>query len=236
VDPRHLDLVVTTSDYLQPRGANVLVMPLPVVSPTGTDQPRPDWIADLPQPRLLFLIGGPLKHYDLTPAAIAEAVAFLASRANKDRGSLIVSGSPRTPDELIAAAETALAAARNGRMVTARTGGLAPIIASADEIFVTGDSMAMITEAILSGAPVGIVPLALTSSGRHKLGNQPAADGSRSRRRDLRRFWTGLWKSGLAGTLDEPKRGAKQIPSKQAADAVRRLLDPAAPKPHERAE
>jgi mitochondrial fission protein ELM1 len=246
-DPGAFDAIVTTADHLHPRGDNVVVLPLPVGRGPHDRQPDdpPDWCRDLPGPRLLLLVGGPVKHWTLTEPAVAGVVTTLVDKANARGGSVIVCGSPRTPEPLIQAAEQALATAEHGCVAPLRTGGIDALLAFADEVFVTGDSMAMAAEAVLTGKPVGLIPLELTNEGRRKLGESVADDSSGSNRRDLRRFWHGLWSRGLAGKLEGPRAASIEPSAVTAARAVQSLcgipeftkenpLDPLAQVPHEK--
>jgi mitochondrial fission protein ELM1 len=225
VDPGHFDLVLTTVDHLNPRGHNVLVLPLPLAIPRAQADPPPGWCAGLPGPRLLLLMGGPIKHWLLTPADVEAAVASLAEKANALGGSLIVGGSPRTPDSLMQAARRSLAMAQHGCLAPSRRGGIDALLAFADQVFVTGDSMAMVTEAILAGKPTGIIPLTLSDAGQRRLGLEPVPEGSGRKGRDLRRFWNRLWSDGLAGTIDEPRMVDFEPTAHAAAMSVRKLLD-----------
>lgn len=238
VDPKRIDLVVTTVDYLTPRGENVLVLPLPVTLPARPGGAEPAWCNGLPRPRTLFLIGGPIKHWSLNPASVGEVAARLASKARRRGGSLVVAGSPRTPESLIAKVGKALVQADNVRFAPSRTGGLEQMLACVDEIIVTGDSMAMVTEAILTGKPTGVMPLELTRKGKRKLGRDAWPEGSPSKRRDLRRFWSHIWARGLAGTVDDPKAARAAPTADLTARAVLSLLggNPGQPAPevHER--
>jgi mitochondrial fission protein ELM1/uncharacterized membrane protein YkvA (DUF1232 family) len=229
VDPRHFDLVSATSDYLFPRGYNVVVTPLPLALPPIPAEPdttEPDWSRDLPHPRTLLLIGASVKYWMLSESDLRTALLRLIRKANEDGGSVLVSGSPRTPDALLDVARRTLAEARHGQLAPSRSGGLAALFQAADEIFVTGDSMSMVTEAILTGKPVGLLPLAPSARGRRKLGPAFAAEGSRSRRRDLRRFWSDLWAQGLAGTLAAPKATTAARSAALAAHLAMMALGP----------
>ena len=104
------------------------------------------------------------------------------------------------------------------RLVTGREPRFPVLLADADEIFVTGDSIAMLSEAVLSGKPVGIIPIELSQEGQRALGGDPAG------KRDLRRFWASLRDRGLAGTIDKPAAGQLADPAATAADAVKALL------------
>jgi hypothetical protein len=79
----------------------------------------------------------------------------------------------------------------------------------------------MISEAVMTGKPVGLVPVKLDKEGQEKLGRE---QGFSSKFRDLRRFWAEIDKRGLAGTADEPRSGAVEDPVEIAAAAVRELL------------
>ena len=100
----------------------------------------------------------------------------------------------------------------------------AALLGDADEIFVTGDSISMLSEAIQSGKPVGMIPVAQDAKGRRKLGSRPHTSGPDERRRDLRRFWYHLMEKRLVGSIDEPIAGAFENPTLTAREAVLRLL------------
>lgn len=220
IDPHHFDLILATRDYLDPRGENVVVVPLPMALPAASADPagEPIPFAGLPHPRTLFLIGAPIKYWDLSESYLRAAVLQAVGKANAAGGSILVSGSPRTPDALLDAASLALAEARNGWMARSRRGGLDQLFAAVDEVVVTGDSMSMVTEAVLTGKPVGILPLELSEKGLRKLGPQAAESRSGSKRRDLRRFWAEIWDRGLAGTVAHPK--AARLASSAASAAL----------------
>lgn len=220
INPGNFDLVLATRDYLDPRGDNVVVVPLPMALPpaVSNEDDEPESMGELPHPRTLLLIGAPVKYWDLTESYLHRATLNLVKKANAADGSILVSGSPRTPDSLMLAAERALVDARHGWMARSRRGGLNQLFEAADEVVVTGDSMSMVTEAVLTGKPVGILPLELSEKGSRKLGAQVAQDGSASKRRDLRRFWSELWKQGLAGTVMHPR--AANIVSSAASSAL----------------
>ena len=218
-NPAYFDLVFATRDYLEPRGPNVVVVPMPIAAPPANEALADDWAAGLPHPRTLLLIGGSIKYWQLTPTMVAKTVLSLAEKANSAGGSLLVSGSPRTPDDILLAAGNALRHARHGWIAPSRTAGLAGIFAAADEVVVTGDSMSMVTEAVLTGKPVGLLPLDLSDKGARKLGVFAAPEGSGSKRRDMRRFWDELWDKGFAGTALRPKAAA-DAPSAAAAALI----------------
>ena len=103
---------------------------------------------------------------------------------------------------------------------------LSQLLASSSsvELFVTGDSVSMLSEAILTGKPVGLVPIEQDGKGRRKLRDAPQEIGPDARRRDLRRFWNHLSEEGLIGTIEKPVAAEVENPVETAARAVRNLL------------
>jgi hypothetical protein len=100
------------------------------------------------------------------------------------------------------------------------------LLTEADEIYVTGDSISMLSEAILTGKPVALIPIEQDAKGRRKLGPAPHQTGRDARRRDLRRFWNHLIEAGLVGTVETGAKRPAAIPepNRMAAEAVNRLL------------
>ena len=222
-DPGLFDLVITTSQYPVPRAPNVVKLALSMdrysAPPKLTDGDRA-WLAALPRPHLLVSVGGTTRYLELPEATIVEAVERLADRANASKGSLIVATSPRTEQSIIEAIERRLAGQSNVRIVSDESIRYAVLLHDADENFVTGDSVSMISEAVLAGKPVGLIPVELDAEGQKALGT----DGFSDSVRDVRRFWAELKSKGLIGTLDAPVAGDVEDPVRTAADMVRGLL------------
>lgn len=217
---RLFDLVITTAQYPVQADENVLLLPIAMdrhkTPPRQTEQ-EAEWLSSLPRPHLLVALGGPTRYWRLSEAELVRSVNRLSERAKELEGSLIVVGSPRTPP-------TALNAIRNSgaacHILTDGSVRYPVLLADADENFVTADSVSMISEAVLTGNPVGLIPVELDDEGVRKLGT----DGVSDSRRDIRKFWAGLQAKGLVGTVEEPMRGKVDDPVKQAAEAVKRLL------------
>ena len=223
-DASDFDLVITTRQYPLPQHRNVLVAPM-ALSRSASAKATADeleWLEAHPRPHLLFAIGGSTKYFDITPAAMADAAEQLAERAKQRNGTLFVSGSPRTDDAVLAAVGTRL---RPPHQLVRGTSPRFPVLmGDADEIFVTGDSLSMLSEAILTGRPVGMIEPRLNGSGRLWLGSAPRKGLGRGRRRDMRRIWADLRQRGLVGTITEPRSGEPPSPTREAAAAVRQLL------------
>lgn len=221
-NPGLFDIVVTTPQYPVADADNVLRLPLGMSR--FRDRPVPDsdesaFLQPLPKPRLLLAVGGPAKFWSLSASNCAESARRLANRARGLGGSLIAVTSPRTPPEVTRAVSEALGGSPHAVLVAGRRPRFSVLLAESDEIFVTGDSVAMLSEAVLSGKPVGIVPVESTPAGIRRLGDQPD-----SPHRDLRRFWQSLQDRGLAGTIDRPIATHVDDPAEAAAEAVVALL------------
>ena len=219
---RLFDLVITTRQYPVPPGANVLTLPLAMnrfrTPPEPTDDER-SWLDALPRPHLLLSLGGTAPMWQLDLPALRDAAGKLAKRAARVGGSLIVVGSPRTPPE---AYDLIREAAGNGPNVAIVESEVRypVLLADGDEHFVTADSVSMISEAVVTGKPVGLIPVQPDARGRRRLGPDPET----TRIRDPRRFWAGVQAQGLVGTVNEPKRGDFDEPVETAVAAVRRTL------------
>ncbi|MFQ5959034.1 MAG: mitochondrial fission ELM1 family protein [Alphaproteobacteria bacterium] len=116
-------------------------------------------VAHLPHPRVAVLIGGNSKRHRLDPATAAGIGDRLAALARANGAGLMIIPSRRTGDD-------------NARALAARLDGVAAVmwdgrgdnpyfayLALADAIVVTGDSVAMVSEACATGKPVHVVDL-----------------------------------------------------------------------------
>ena len=178
------DLVVTTPQYRLPPGPNVLQnsMPLHRVTAERLTAAADGWerrLAHLPSPRIAVLVGGHSGPYALTRRSgerLARAASALAAAAG---GSLLVTTSARTPAPVVRALEQGLACPHllyRWRPRDADNPYFA-ILALADEIIVTADSVSMVTEAVATGKRVHLfdtgqgwssmrAPLSLRGQGR----------------------------------------------------------------------
>lgn len=159
IPPRHWDIVVVPEhDTL--RGDNVLVM-------RGSLHPIDDaWLADaraafpafsaLPGPRIAVLLGGDSRHGRFDVAVFDALAERLDAIVARDGGSLLLSGSRRTPP----AVRNALRARYAGRAACVwadpRDGDnpYAGMLAWADRIVCSSDSVNMLSEACATTAPV----------------------------------------------------------------------------------
>jgi mitochondrial fission protein ELM1 len=224
VSHRLFDLVITTTQYAVRDGANVVRLPITITArqqalPTAKER---DWLESFPAPRRLLVIGGRTSLWRLDPQVVTRSLTALNARAAREGGSVLAVTSPRTSPALIRAAKEAIGAAA---VVTEDFPRYGALIAAADEVHVTGDSVSMLSDAVASGKPVGLVPLEPDWVGR-LIQWAGSVRGRPFRIRDLQRFWSDLSRRGLVGTLDEPRRGTLESkPVETAVSAVRALLE-----------
>ncbi|WP_246731529.1 mitochondrial fission ELM1 family protein [Methylocapsa sp. S129] len=113
-------------------------------------------VAILPSPRAAIILGGPSGAHDFAPADVARLTAAAAAIAAAGY-SVMATPSRRTPPELVEAVRQGLGAAP--AFVWDGTGAnpYAQMLAHADAILVTGDSVNMVGEAAATGAPVHVL-------------------------------------------------------------------------------
>lgn len=227
-DTSLFDLVITTPQYPVPPAPNVLVLPMAMSrfrSPPEQTAAEKDWLASLPRPHILLAIGGSTAYLDLGFDILERSARRLAKRASDQEGTLIIVGSPRTQLELMDAARRAIGGTPHV-IVEGSMPRFAVLLADADEIHVTADSISMLSEAVLTGRPVGMIPVELNAKARKWLGDDPPSAEFTGPKRDLRRVWTRLLDDGLVGTVDAPSSRPVANPVTTAAQAVRKLLKP----------
>jgi len=223
VSPRYFDLVVTTPQYAVSDAENVVRLPVTITNtPTAPDCAEERWLASFPRPRRLIALGGATSLWQLRPSIIRAAAQSLLAAAERDGGSVIAVTSPRTSRHLAAAARAKLGSLA---VVDSDFPRYTALLNAADEIHVTGDSVSMLSEAVVSGKPVGLIPLELNPIG-HFIRLAEAIRGKRFRIRDLTRFWNDLAARGLVGTIEEPRCGTLNADALETAcSAVHAALE-----------
>jgi hypothetical protein len=159
IDPSEFDLLVAPAhDALS--GANVIVTRGSLHS---IDNP---WLAQarvrfaqlgaLPSPRIGVLLGGPTRAAKLDRAWWRDLSAYLRFWLEREGGSLMLSGSRRTPDWLQAQARRDFADTR-GLLWFGDEDGPNPypgVLAHAERLVVSPDSINMLSEACATNVPV----------------------------------------------------------------------------------
>jgi mitochondrial fission protein ELM1 len=161
IDPRHWDAVVVP-EHDNLRGANVITM---IGSLHDVDA---DWLAQararypqfgaLHPPRTLLLLGGPIGGVPLDATWWRRTAETLRAQHRHYGGSLSICASPRTPTWLVAAAEIDLSDLHGACWFAPNDGPnpYAGLLAWAERIVVTPDSVNMISEAVATSAQVCI--------------------------------------------------------------------------------
>ena len=124
----------------------------------------PARILDLPQPRVMLLLGGPGAGYrydDETIAHFAEALEAVSKWA----GSFLITPSRRTPPELLEAASKAMAKSPHILWDGQGENPYPDFLAAANVFLVTADSVNMTGEACATGRPIFVF---YPSGGRSK--------------------------------------------------------------------
>ena len=160
--PEHFDLVATTPQYRLPSHPNVLENAGTIhrLTHDALVDARQAWAgayAALPRPRLGLLVGGNSGPYRLGPentTRLAERAASLAGN-----GSILGTTSARTPARTVATLQDALGTEAVWRFDASEANPYLGILAWADALLVTGDSIAMTSEAAATGKPVRIFDL-----------------------------------------------------------------------------
>jgi len=177
------------------------------ITPALLADAREAWrgvFAPLGAPRIMVLIGGTTKRKALDPARFARFIHDLGALAEATGGTLAVTASRRTGEDNIAR----LRAALPGAWVWDGAGDnpYAGMLAWADGIVVTDDSVNMASEAASTPAPVAIYPL-LDEKGK------------------LARFHRGLFEKGAAMPFDGTLPTRTGDPLDETARAARAVLD-----------
>jgi len=212
-DPGLFDLIVAMEhdDIAGPKVLKVLTalhhLTTDRLAAAGAEwRPR---LAHLPRPLTGVLLGGPAKH---GPFGVPEASLLrdrLLAHCRATGGGAAIVPSRRTPDAALAVFAEA-ARADPVLWVWDRSGDnpYAGLLATADRLVVTGDSVSMISEALATPHPVEI--FTATVRRRHEGFLQTLVDRGYARLFD--------------GTLAEPRARPRLDATEDAARAVRKLL------------
>ncbi len=160
------DLVITTAQYRVPPAPNVLnnMLTLHSISAQRLAQARQEWestFAALPRPRFAVMVGGDSGPFTLGPKAAGRLGREASQLARAHGGSLLVSTSARTRPGAVDALEAAIAAPSylHRWQVAGPANPYMGILAWADRVIVTGDSISMLSEACATGKPVTMFDL-----------------------------------------------------------------------------
>jgi len=228
ISPDKFDLVIATPEYPIHEHPNLLRIPFALTRETHREGLDANFWHRHPAPRRLLILGGRTLYWELDQEALWEAVTHILADASASGGSVIVVGSPRTPRHLLAEAERRVRDAGPVAAFVALGGrpSYAELLDQADAIMVTADSVAMVSDAIATGKPIGLIPLRPSRFGKivmTVMDRLRAAEPLRPR--DLRSFWRMVEHRGFAGTAHEPKCGSVPDLNGLAAMRARAILE-----------
>ena len=156
-----VDLVLTTPQYCLPEHPKVVHLDLPLnfVDPERLRKAETVWFerfAHLPRPWTGVLLGGDSGSYRFTESTAHKLGNALRALANRNSGALLISTSPRTRPEIVAALVSELTVPYYCyRYQSGDTGNpLEGILGLADQFVVTADSASMLAEVCSTGRPV----------------------------------------------------------------------------------
>jgi uncharacterized protein len=214
LDPKHWDLVVAPEhDALAGENVISLIGSLHPVDDAWLAEARDgfDLFAQLPAPRTTLLIGGPTTQSRYDEAALGRDLALLSGRLRAERGSVLVTTSRRTPDAWRAMVQRQLADIPGVRWFAPASGDAGEdnpypgMLAWADRIVCTPDSVNMISEACATRVPALV----------------PGMEGSEGR---LRRFHESLRASGRVQGLDDDAWSTAAVEPLRETARVARLV------------
>jgi mitochondrial fission protein ELM1 len=163
MDPRKFDLVVVTK-HDELTGPNVIVTRTALHRATQERlaAAKAEWadrLAHLPRPLVAVLVGGSNGRFRLEAAEGAALAAQLAGIMQTEHAGMAVTPSRRTPPAVTAALRDTLTPL--GAMVWDEEGDnpYFGLLAHADAIVVTADSVSMVSEAVATAAPVLLAEL-----------------------------------------------------------------------------
>ncbi|MET0756354.1 MAG: mitochondrial fission ELM1 family protein [Pseudoxanthomonas sp.] len=159
IDTRHWNLVVAPEHDLL-TGANVITLlgSLNPVDEAWLRHGRESFalLAELPQPRTAVLLGGSSSHARFDLGAFGMLAGQLDAILARDGGSVMITTSRRTPADLVAALRQRYAKTA-GVLWCGESDGVNPyegLLAWADRIVCSPDSVNMVSEACATHAPV----------------------------------------------------------------------------------
>jgi uncharacterized protein len=208
VSPDHFELVIVTPQY--PIGDHPHLLRVPyALTRTQNVTGDADDVArvSVPAPRQLLIVGGPTLYWRLDKAGLLRSLCAMFDQAKRDSGSVMVTTSPRTPAEVRVEMADILAGSKLPTLLAEprQRPGYRSLLAQADSIRVTADSVSMISDAVWTGKPVAIVPIAKSVLGRVAFGLMDIIrPGKRLYPQDLRFFWRALAEAGVTELLATP--------------------------------
>ena len=231
MSPGRFDLVIATPQYPIPDHPNLLRIPYALTRAATQIAEAYDKkaIEGLPAPHHLLIVGGPTLFWTIDERALLEMLDKMLASAARRRGSLLVTTSPRTEASVREAVASKLMISDVPSLLTGP--GQVPayftLLEAADAIRVTADSVSMVSDAIWTGKPVGLISIRKSALGRFVIGlSDSIRPGKRLYPQDLRFFWRALLEIGIGEEPSLPRTSTDEQ-LQQILGRVRPLVDAA---------
>lgn len=158
--PRAFDLIITTPQYRIAPAANVVELSLPLAAPR-TDGAPPPYPSVPRRPLIAVLVGGASFPDRLDGQIAAQLVRDICQYTDRLGGTMAMVTSPRSGAEVVSALESAVAPPHRLHVYSRDGNQYRALLATADEIIVTSDSVSMAADAVETGKPAFVYPLPL---------------------------------------------------------------------------
>ena len=202
---RHFDLVIAPEhDGLQAPNTLATLGSVHRISPQQLTVAQSEWaarFASLPQPRIAVLIGGSTKRTSMTDAMATKLAKDLRILADQGAG-LMITASRRTPE--YHAKEIAASVPEADFWDGTGKNPYFGMLACADALIVTDDSVNMASEAAATGKPVAIYPL-LREQGKIARFHKQLIEAGHAQ------WFDGNFPTAHAEPLDETGRAAARV-------------------------
>jgi mitochondrial fission protein ELM1 len=229
VHPDKFDLVIATPQYPIADHPNLLRVPYALTRAAMLETEPADMamLESLPAPRQLLIVGGPTLFWNLDERALIDTLRRMLNDAAGAGGAVLVTTSPRTPASVRESIVRELTVSRAPSLLAdpGRPSRYASLLAAADTIRVTADSVSMVSDAIWTGKPVALVPIVKSMLGRMGMDVFDAVrPGQGLYPQDLRSFWRALAQIGIGEQLALPRTSTGEE-MRRILDRVRPILD-----------
>ncbi len=156
--PDAFDLVITTPQYRIPKSDNVVELSMPLAD--SKNDHAPPAYRPMPQgPLIAVLVGGVSFPDGLDGLTASQLVRDIRPYTDQLGGTMAVLTSPRTGVAAIAALDAAVKPPHHLQVFGRGENQYRSLLAAADEIIVTSDSVSMVSDAMETEKPVSVYPL-----------------------------------------------------------------------------
>ncbi len=156
--PDAFDLVITTAQYRLRPAPNIVELSMPLSAHHGS-RVEQDYAFDGRRPLIAVLVGGSSFPDVLDGPAASQLARDVSRQAEKSDGTLAVMTSPRTGTDAIAVLKTDVIAPHRLHLFGDGHSNYREVLAAADQLIVTSDSVSMVADALETGKPVSIYRL-----------------------------------------------------------------------------